>query len=134
MGAGGEQVLAMMGREALDGSTLSPYQGLGAEPGGAGVADGEAQGHLLSRPLVRNPTPEPEPRGVPGWSPGITDRKWLVLGGQRLGGGDRFAMDVEGGDIDGHRWTPAPGADEFIQDPIDPAHSNRVLGAHDDRV
>ena len=65
----GEQVLAVIRRQALDGPAVPPHQGLGPEPGGPGVADAEAEGDLAPCPLGRDGAAQPEPGGVPGRAP-----------------------------------------------------------------
>ncbi len=72
--------------------------------------------------------PEAEPGGVPRRAPRPAHRERLVVGGEGLGGGDRLAVHVVGGHVQGDRRAPAPGTDEFVQDPDDPADADRVLG------
>ena len=92
-GGRGDQVLAVIGREALDRPAVPPDQGLGPEPGRAGVADARTERHL-GRPAhsVGMSPLQAEPGGVPGRAPRPADAERLVLGGEGLGGGDGFAV------------------------------------------
>ena len=62
-----------LGDRPCTGPSVAPHQGLGAEPGAPGVADGEAQCHLPPLPLGGDGAPEAEPGGVPGRPPRTAD-------------------------------------------------------------
>ncbi len=134
LGADGDEMFAVIGREALDGPTVAPDEGFGAEAGGTGVPDGEAQSHLTAGPVGGNRAAQPEPGGVPRGSPRPSEREGRVVGGQGVGHRDGLAVHVVGGHLQRDRGTSASGADEFVQDPVDPADADRVFRAHSVRV
>ena len=132
--ARGHQVLAVIGGESLHRASVPPDQGFGTEPGAPGIADGEAQRHLPPFPCGRDDPPDTEPGGGPRWTPRTAHRERLVLGRERVGGRNRFAVNVVGADLHGNRRPVAPGPDEFAHHPNDPAQADRVLRAHGSRV
>jgi hypothetical protein len=130
--AGGQEMLTVIGREPLHRPAVPPHQGLGTESSGAGVPDAEPQRHFPSCPLDRDGASEMEPGGAPGWSPRTADGKRLVIGAECLVSGDRFATNVEGGNVHGDRRPTSVRTDEFGEDPNYPAETDRVLRAHAD--
>jgi hypothetical protein len=82
---------------------------------GAGPGGRQAQHDLLAGPPGRDAALEVEPGGVPAGPPRIADRERPVGPEQRLGGADRFAMEMVGGD--GQRF--AGPEDLRLDDPLE---------------
>lgn len=132
-GALGVQHAAVVGVQALDRGAVGVVdQALGLAAGSLGEVEAEVEDCLdaASGPLLGDLRARPQPCGRPGAAPAGSEGEGLVVGVQRLGHRDGFALDLPGAEDERAGGAVEGGADHPVQQLADPGLGDPEVVMH----